>query len=262
VGRGGDDYITGSRLDTVDELNLYNRRNNLFGNNQVTLENVYERSMAGLLVGDSIFGGLGNDELNGYYGNDYLDGGAGADVMMGWDGNDTYVVDNSGDYVVEYYDELGSLNIESPTNGIDTILTSLTSLDLRDNRYFGVENVTAAIVSASDLGVVTQTNQTASVNFIGSALDNILTGGNGNDTLNGGGGSNLLIGGAGNDWLEVTNDLGTPNGVNHLIGGIGDDTYVVDVAGVAVIVDRGAGEVIKAKGYEFRAAYSLSDLGL
>jgi orotate phosphoribosyltransferase len=34
------------------------------------------------------------------------------------------------------------------------------------------------------------------------------------------------------------------------------------VAGVAVIVDRGAGEVIKAKGYEFRAAYSLSDLGL
>jgi orotate phosphoribosyltransferase len=34
------------------------------------------------------------------------------------------------------------------------------------------------------------------------------------------------------------------------------------IAGVAVIVDRGAGEVIKSKGYEFRAAYSLSDLGL
>jgi orotate phosphoribosyltransferase len=34
------------------------------------------------------------------------------------------------------------------------------------------------------------------------------------------------------------------------------------IVGVAVIVDRGAGEVIKAKGYEFRAAYSLSDLGL
>ena len=34
------------------------------------------------------------------------------------------------------------------------------------------------------------------------------------------------------------------------------------IAGVSVIVDRGAGEVIKAKGYEFRAAYSLSDLGL
>ena len=35
-----------------------------------------------------------------------------------------------------------------------------------------------------------------------------------------------------------------------------------EVVGIAVIVDRGAGAVLKAKGYEFRAAYSLSDLGL
>ena len=34
------------------------------------------------------------------------------------------------------------------------------------------------------------------------------------------------------------------------------------VVGIAVIVDRGAGAVLKAKGYEFRAAYSLADLGL
>lgn len=34
------------------------------------------------------------------------------------------------------------------------------------------------------------------------------------------------------------------------------------VVGVAVIVDRGAGEVIKAKGYEFRSVFSLADLGL
>lgn len=34
------------------------------------------------------------------------------------------------------------------------------------------------------------------------------------------------------------------------------------VVGVAVIVDRGAGEIIKANGYEFKSAYSLSDLGL
>jgi orotate phosphoribosyltransferase len=34
------------------------------------------------------------------------------------------------------------------------------------------------------------------------------------------------------------------------------------IVGVAVIVDRGAGEVIKAKGYEFRAVFSLADLGL
>lgn len=34
------------------------------------------------------------------------------------------------------------------------------------------------------------------------------------------------------------------------------------VVGIAVIVDRGAGAILKAKGYEFRAAYSLTDLGL
>lgn len=35
-----------------------------------------------------------------------------------------------------------------------------------------------------------------------------------------------------------------------------------NVVGVAVIVDRGAGEIIKSKGYEFRAVFTLTDLGL
>jgi orotate phosphoribosyltransferase len=34
------------------------------------------------------------------------------------------------------------------------------------------------------------------------------------------------------------------------------------IAGVAVIVDRGAGPAIVERGIEYRAAYSLSDLGL
>ena len=35
-----------------------------------------------------------------------------------------------------------------------------------------------------------------------------------------------------------------------------------DVVGVAVIVDRGAGETIEAAGIPYRAAYTLADLGL
>lgn len=35
-----------------------------------------------------------------------------------------------------------------------------------------------------------------------------------------------------------------------------------DVAAVAVMVDRGAGDAVRAAGLEYRAAYSLSDLGL
>lgn len=35
-----------------------------------------------------------------------------------------------------------------------------------------------------------------------------------------------------------------------------------EVVGVAVIVDRGAGDAVREAGLEYRAAYSLSDLGL
>lgn len=35
-----------------------------------------------------------------------------------------------------------------------------------------------------------------------------------------------------------------------------------DVVGVAVIVDRGAGDAVRAAGLDYRAAYSLADLGL
>jgi orotate phosphoribosyltransferase len=35
-----------------------------------------------------------------------------------------------------------------------------------------------------------------------------------------------------------------------------------EVVGVAVIVDRGAGDVVREAGLEYRAAYSLADLGL
>lgn len=35
-----------------------------------------------------------------------------------------------------------------------------------------------------------------------------------------------------------------------------------DVVGVAVIVDRGAGDAVRAAGLEYRAAYTLADLGL
>jgi orotate phosphoribosyltransferase len=37
---------------------------------------------------------------------------------------------------------------------------------------------------------------------------------------------------------------------------------VPSIAGVAVIVDRGAGPAIEERGLAYRAAYSLADLGL
>ena len=52
--------------------------------------------------GNNLLSGLaGDDTLNGGGGNDTLDGGLGIDAMTGGLGDDTYVVDNLGDSVVE-----------------------------------------------------------------------------------------------------------------------------------------------------------------
>src|SRR5207244_1383094 len=65
----------------------------------------------GLGGNDKLEGGPGKDLLVGGGGNDFLDGGPGADVMFGDDtgfglpsgppGNDTYVVDDLGDTIVD-----------------------------------------------------------------------------------------------------------------------------------------------------------------
>jgi Ca2+-binding RTX toxin-like protein len=128
------------------------------------------------LVGDAndnlLFGGAGNDSLVGMGGDDTLEGGAGDDTMVGGVGNDAYIVDSIGDVIVDR---------GTSVTEIDTVLTALSSYSLGSN----LEALT----------------YTGSLNFEGkgNALDNILTGGDGNDTLNGLTGNDVLDGGKGND---------------------------------------------------------------
>jgi Ca2+-binding RTX toxin-like protein len=129
---------------------------------------------------DTLTGGAGDDRLNGGAGNDTLNGGLGNDMMAGGTGNDTYFVDSFTDAVVENLNE-----------GVDTVNTTTTSFNLGTN----LENLT--FIGAG--------------NFSGggSAADNIITAGAGNDTLNGQAGNDTLIGGAGNDQMTggVGNDI-------------------------------------------------------
>lgn len=125
-------------------------------------------------------GGRGNDMLQGTERADWLDGGAGADHMEGLGGNDTYVVDNVGDTVLEGHNE-----------GIDTVRSSI-DYQLGATVEHLVLLGTAALRGRGNAG----DNQ-----LTGNSGANVLTGGAGADTLDGGAGADTLIGGTGKDLL-------------------------------------------------------------
>jgi VCBS repeat-containing protein len=163
---------------------------------------------------DILNGDAGDDRLSGGSGNDKLNGGSGADRMDGGIGDDTYVVDNTGDLVIEDAD-----------GGIDTVQSSI-GYTLTDN----VENLALT--------------GTANIDGTGNELDNVVSGNggantlhglDGNDTLRGDGGDDSLFGDAGNDLL----DGGT--GADSMAGGTGDDTYIVDHGGDVVTEVAGEG---------------------
>jgi len=132
-------------------------------------------------IGTGDFIGTGNSLVNaiaGGVGNDTLDGGAGNDTLIGGAGNDIYMVDSASDVIDE-----------AAGAGTDEIRTSLA---------------TYSIAALTNVETLTYTGS-ASFTGIGNALDNTITGGDGNDTLNGSAGADTLIGGAGDDIYAVDN---------------------------------------------------------
>lgn len=118
---------------------------------------------------DRLFGEADNDILLGQQGSDFLDGGRGADRMSGGAGDDTYIVDNPGDRVVEF-----------ETAGIDEVLASVD--------FTLSANVEGLILTGS-----------GNIAGIGNNLDNTIKGNSGNNRLAGMGGIDLLEGGIGLD---------------------------------------------------------------
>ncbi|MEJ1095480.1 MULTISPECIES: calcium-binding protein [unclassified Pseudoxanthomonas] len=114
--------------------------------------------------------GTGSQTLTGNSYDNRLDGGASVDTLIGGLGNDIYVVDSSGDVVIENAGE-----------GVDTVESSI-SYTLSTT----LENLTL-------LG-------SGNFNATGNIGDNIIRGNAGNNRIEGGAGADMLYGGLGDDY--------------------------------------------------------------
>ena len=201
-GAGDDVYFIDSALDVLTEA---------IGAGNDTMNSSVTKILAAnfenlTLTGLDNINGTGNaigNVLEGNSGNNVLNGLAGADIMSGGAGKDTYIVDNSGDYVDELID-----------SGIDAVNASTTFL-LADN----IENLTltgALAINGTGNGLANiLTGNAAANNLAGQAGDDRLSGLGGSDNLVGGDGNDTLAGGAGND---------------NLFGGANADTFVFNTA--------------------------------
>ncbi|MCP3429680.1 putative Ig domain-containing protein [Alteromonas sp. LMIT007] len=186
TGTPGDDELYGSIADDI----IYGKA----GDDLLVGNSGDDRLLAGL-GNDTLLGGSGNDKLDGSAGNDYIDGGDGSDIMAGGPGNDTYIVEQSGDVVLEV--------IQGGAGGEDLVITSF-SMTAPTN----IENLQA---TAGEI-----------INLTGNELDNALLGNDEVNTLAGGLGRDILFGEAGDDILDGG------QGIDRMVGGLGNDTYYVN----------------------------------
>ncbi|WP_342153515.1 hypothetical protein [Methylorubrum sp. SB2] len=129
---------------------------------------------------ENLIGGSAADRLTGDGGANVLDGGLGADTLTGLAGNDSYVVDNAGDRV-----------IEAKGGGSDTVRAS----------------VTYTLAAGQEIEALATTNAagTGKIDLTGNEFGQTLTGNAGINTLNGGAGADTMTGLAGNDTYLVDN---------------------------------------------------------
>jgi Ca2+-binding RTX toxin-like protein len=149
-------------------------------------------NVTGSTHGDNI---TGNDQAN-----VLDDGGFGSpDTLQGNKGDDTYVVANAGDTLVEFANE-----------GHDTVVTTLTHLTLLSNfedlKYNGAANFTGT----------------------GNGVANLIQGNAGSDDLIGLGGDDELDGGANNDVYDYRGSFGLAFGNDRISDASGTDAIAVN----------------------------------
>lgn len=243
------------------------------------------------LTGTANLSGTGNASNNviiGNSGSNTLDGGAGSDTLRGGAGDDTYIVDTTGDQIIENAGEgtdtvqssatytlgvdienltlTGSTNIDGTGNGLDNVIAGNSGANTldggagNDTMSGGSGDDTYIVDSAGDAiaelsGQGTDTVRSALSYTLGANLENlVLTGtaanGTGNDL------DNAITGNGANNTL----DGGAGN--DALAGGGGNDTYVIDSAGDQVIENAGEGTDLVMASVAFALGNNLENLTL
>jgi len=178
----------------------------------------------GNALNNAIEGNTGANLLTGGLGNDTLDGGGDDgknDTLDGGAGNDTYVVADDSDNIVD-------------SAGLDTVVSHDAAYTLAD----GLENLMLAGAAVAGTG------NGANNRMLGTESNNSLSGLDGNDTLDGGAGDDQLGGGAGNDSLiggQGDDKLFANSGADTMAGGAGNDSYFIDGTAQKVVETKGQG---------------------
>jgi len=188
-GNGNDTYLVDSTKETVTELT---------GGGTDTVISSVSYTLGAELENITLTGNL-NLNATGNSLNNVLTGSTGANVLTGGLGNDTYIVDNVGDVVVELAGQGGDLVKSSISY---TLGANVEKLTLTGAYHInGTGNTLKNIITGND-------------------SRNVLDGGDNNDTLIGGANDDTLIGGLGADSMQ---------------GDAGSDFYMVDNVGDVVV---------------------------
>ncbi|WP_434563972.1 M10 family metallopeptidase C-terminal domain-containing protein [Pseudomonas sp. R1-6] len=184
-GTGSDTYVVDNLKDVVSETStLASEIDSVRASvNWVLGANLENLTLTGIAAINGSGNAL-NNVLTGNAGANVLNGLAGRDTLIGGDGNDIYMLDNTGDSVVELADE-----------GRDVVRTTVShtlAANVEDGQLLG-----AAALSL--------TGNALGNSLAGNAAANTLNGLDGADILDGGAGIDTLIGGTGNDTYVVDN---------------------------------------------------------
>jgi Ca2+-binding RTX toxin-like protein len=220
----------------------------IHGNNGANRSGYGSLGLMGTAQDDSIYGYDGYDDLYGDGGNDWLDGGRGQDDMYGGLGNDTYIVDDTGDEVIEYEREAtgngqngGFDKVKSYVNF--TLSGYVERLELYGSATYGAGNSLGNEIVGNSLGN-TLSGLDGGDTLWGMDGEDALYGGSGMDTLWGGYHNDSLYGGTWDDtlWGQYGNDyLDGGAGADVMLGGHNDDLYIVRDAGDLVVESAGQG---------------------